>query len=423
MPTPQYHRAKDGSETWKVRFRTGGRGSKATSRTFTSDAGANAFVQLLADVGTKRAVEILDTRQGTTESTPTVAQWCTRHIDALSGVQKDTITKYRSYVENDLGKLASLPITSVTDDDVAAWVNEIAKKLWRGKPASGKTVKNKHGFLSAAFKRAESKGLVPSNPCHGTTLPRTIKEPMTPLTVPEYVRFRDCFAPHWHPLVQTLFETGLRWGETTALQVRDLDLKATDAAGDPAPTLRIERAWKKSGELGPPKSESARRTIALSPELASVLSSATRGHVGQAWVFRNMDGKPVRHATFHDNAWQPAVRLANGEPAQKDGAKRIARRRDAAGNLLLPLDPPIGKRPRIHDSRHSCASWLLAQGVPPTDVQDHLGHESFATTDQLYRHMMPGAPGRVRAALAAAASGGSMAPAEEVTPPAVTGAA
>nr|BFF17096.1 hypothetical protein GCM10025730_06170 [Promicromonospora thailandica] len=243
---------------------------------------------------------------------------------------------------------------------------------------------------------------------------------MTPLTPAEYARFRECFTPYWQPLVQTLFETGLRWGEATALQVRDLDLKATDAAGDPAPTLRIERAWKKSGKIGPPKSERARRTIALSPELAAVLARVTRGRVGQAWVFLNQRGTPVRHATFHDNVWLPAVRLANGEPAQKKGAKRVARRRDADGNVLEPLDPPIGKRPRIHDSRHSCASWLLAQGVPPTDVQDHLGHESFATTDQLYRHMMPGAPGRVRAALAAAAA--QPAAAAGVTQPVAIGA-
>jgi len=249
MPTPEHHRATNGAETWKVRFRLD---RKATSRTFTSDAGANAFVKLLADVGPKRAVEVLDARNTVAEGTLTVEQWCTKHIDALSGVQKDTLDKYRSYVKNDLGKLAAMPITAVMDDDVSAWVNELAKKIWRGKPVSGKTVKNKHGFLSAAFKRAEARGLVPSNPCHGTTLPRTIKEPMTPLAVPEYLRFRESFTPHWQPLVQTLFETGLRWGEATALQVGDLDLKAVDAAGDPAPTLRIERAWKKSGKLGPP---------------------------------------------------------------------------------------------------------------------------------------------------------------------------
>lgn len=402
MPTPELHIAADGTETHKVRFRTGGRGSKATSRTFATDRGANAFAKLLADVGPKRAVEILDARTGVVEGTPTVAQWCERHIDAMSGNQPDTLQKYRAYVRNDLGSLGAMPIDAVDDEMVAAWVNEIAAKVWRGKPASGKTVANKHGFLYAAFERAVKKKLIPVNPCSDTTLPRTVKRPMTPLTVPEYMRFLDCVEPHWQPLVTLLFETGLRWGEATALQVGDLNLQATDALGYPAPTLHVERAWKRNGKLGPPKTARSVRTIAISPELADILGPMIKGRPGAAWVFRNMLGGPVRHATFHDNVWQPAVRLANGEPAQLDGAKRIARRRDANGKILQPLDPPIGKRPRIHDSRHSCASWLLAQGVPPTDVTDHLGHDSFATTDKLYRHMMPSAPGRVRAAIASA---------------------
>ena len=402
MATIEFRRTKDGQEKWKVQFRMGGRGSRNTSKTFNSERGARAFAKLVHDVGPVRAIEILEARTGANEGTPTVAQWCTRHIDGLSGVQADTIAKYRTYVANDLGALAHLPIDAVDEDVIAAWVNQLAAKEWRGKRASGKTIKNKHGFLSAAMGRAVRRKLIPANPCLGTTLPRTVKEPMTPLTVPEYMRFLDCFAPHWQPLVTTLFETGLRWGEATALQVRDLDLQATDAQGYPAPTLRVERAWKRDGKIGPPKSEAARRTIALSPDLADIIGRLIVKRGGEEWVFRNMNGGPVRHATFHDNVWQPAVRLANGEDAQRLGAKRVARRRDANGKILQPLDPPIGKRPRIHDSRHSCASWLLAQGVPPTDVQDHLGHESFATTDRLYRHMMPSAPGRVRAALAMA---------------------
>lgn len=402
MPTPKPHVAGDGSLTYKVQFRMGGRGSKNTSRTFASTRGANAFCKLIADVGVTRALEILDARVGADEGTPTVAQWCTRHIDAMSGNQADTLDKYRSYVRNDLGTLGAMPIDAVDDEMISAWVNEIAAKVWRGKPASGKTVANKHGFLYAAFERAVKKKMIPANPCADTTLPRTVKRPMTPLAVPEYLRFLDCFAPHWQPLVSLLFETGLRWSEATALQIGDLDLQDTDALGYPAPTLKVERAWKRSGKLGPPKTERARRTIALSPDMADVLAPLIKARPGDAWVFLNLRGGPVRHATFHDNVWQPAVRLANGEDAQALGAKRVARRRGADGKVLQPLDPPIGKRPRIHDSRHSCASWLLAQGVPPTDVTDHLGHDSFATTDKLYRHMMPSAPGRVRAALAMA---------------------
>lgn len=395
MATPERHLAKDGeTETWKVRFRLHGR---ATSRTFATSKGGQTFARLLRDVGPQRAVEILDARTGAVEGTPTVEAWCKRHIDLLTAPQPDTLAKYRAYVRNDLGNLRHLPVDAVTHEDVEAWVGALSKA-----GASYKTMKNKHGFLSAVFARAERKGLVAANPCKGTDLPRTERQPMVALSVPEYLRFLDCFTPYWQPLVTTLFETGLRWGEATALRVGDLELEAVDMYGDPAPTLRVERAWKVGGTIGPPKSDASRRTIALSAELGVMLAGLVEGRGGAEYVFRNQAGGPVRHQTFHDNVWLPAVRLANGEPAQKDGAKRVARRRDGSGRIIAPLDPPLGKRPRIHDARHSCASWLLGESVPPTDVQDHLGHESFTTTDQLYRHMMPSAPRRVRAALALA---------------------
>jgi integrase len=46
---------------------------------------------------------------------------------------------------------------------------------------------------------------------------------------------------------------------------------------------------------------------------------------------------------------------------------------------------------RIHDLRHSFISWLLASGVPPKDVQVIAGHAQFATTMDIYAHIMPGA--------------------------------
>jgi integrase len=102
--------------------------------------------------------------------------------------------------------------------------------------------------------------------------------------------------------------------------------------------------------------------------------------------------------------WYPAVRLANGEPAKRDRGKRPGAMLDDQGNKLEPLPKSkwIGKRPRVHDARHTCASWLLAKNVPPTVVQDMLGHESFATTDKLYRHLMPSSRDEVRSAISAA---------------------
>jgi len=42
---------------------------------------------------------------------------------------------------------------------------------------------------------------------------------------------------------------------------------------------------------------------------------------------------------------------------------------------------------RFHDLRHSCASLLLANGVPMKQIQEWLGHSDFSTTANIYAHL------------------------------------
>ncbi len=42
---------------------------------------------------------------------------------------------------------------------------------------------------------------------------------------------------------------------------------------------------------------------------------------------------------------------------------------------------------RYHDLRHSCASLMLANGVPMKQIQDWLGHSDFSTTANIYAHL------------------------------------
>ena len=45
------------------------------------------------------------------------------------------------------------------------------------------------------------------------------------------------------------------------------------------------------------------------------------------------------------------------------------------------------RRIRFHDLRHSCASLLLANGVPMKMIQEWLGHSDFSTTANIYSHL------------------------------------
>jgi integrase len=57
------------------------------------------------------------------------------------------------------------------------------------------------------------------------------------------------------------------------------------------------------------------------------------------------------------------------------------------GSLQVVLE--AAKLPRItfHDLRHSCASLMLAQGVPARVVMEILGHSDVRLTMNLYTHV------------------------------------
>ena len=42
---------------------------------------------------------------------------------------------------------------------------------------------------------------------------------------------------------------------------------------------------------------------------------------------------------------------------------------------------------RFHELSHSCASLMLANGVPMKQIQEWLGHSDFSTTANIYAHL------------------------------------
>ena len=54
--------------------------------------------------------------------------------------------------------------------------------------------------------------------------------------------------------------------------------------------------------------------------------------------------------------------------------------------LLKQADLP---RIRFHDLRHTCATILLARGIPVKQVSEMLGHSDIAITLRVYGHVLP----------------------------------
>ena len=98
-------------------------------------------------------------------STLTVEQWLDRHIDHLTGVDQTTVAKYRAYVRNDLGPVfGDLPLTALTTEHVADWINSMREPDSDGWMPRAKTIANKHGFLAGALNAAVPKHIPANTP-------------------------------------------------------------------------------------------------------------------------------------------------------------------------------------------------------------------------------------------------------------------
>lgn len=363
----------DGTIAHDVRYRHDGR-SRTTS--FDGATGAERWARILRQVGPDEALKLLRIDMG---NLPTVAEYAERYIASKSGVEGKTLDHYRLYLRVSINPvMGELPIDAVLPERIATWINSQVDERY-----AAKTVKNRHGFLSAMFQSAVNDGLIAKNPCARTRLPSSEQREMVFLSPAEFETLYSCIPEFWRPLVRFLAATGCRFGEATALRPADFDLDAR--------TVRISRAWKSSQAkgwyIGPPKTARSRRTISLPLSLIPLLRPLVDSD--REWVFENMHGGPVRQPKFYANTWEPARRLANGKQpfVGADGEEKAAVH--DTDWKRPPVMHPIRKWPRVHDLRHTHASWLINDGVPLNVVQRRLGHESITTTVDTYGHLAP----------------------------------
>jgi len=84
------------------------------------------------------------------------------------------------------------------------------------------------------------------------------------------------------------------------------------------------------------------------------------------------------------------IKLADADLvfSQYDGKPLLP---DSVSQAWRNLARRIGmKGIRLHDARHSHASFMLKQGTHPKIVQERLGHASIQITLDTYSHVAPG---------------------------------
>jgi integrase len=339
---------------WRVANGRGGWSSR--QETFPTQKEAVKFKRQVEQWGGERARELLHRPSRKETASPTFEEYARRYLDPasgqLTGIQDDTRNDYLRTCELSLFPiLGELPIDQITTDEIGQWVTWQEHQPSRRRPGqfiAAKTVKNRHAVLSDILASAGKK-FNTDNPARGAKIKKGIREEPVFLTLDEYYAILAASNPRWRPLFSFLVGSQLRLSEARALTWSDINRN-----GNP-PTVRVSKAWKKGRPevLGPPKSPKSRRTVSLWPALVAELPRS------KGLIFEHPDGGPIPKGTIW-KAWHAAVR--------KSG---------------------IEQRPRLHDLRHTGASWLIAEGIPLPYIQARLGHEKITTTVDVYGHLVP----------------------------------
>lgn len=290
-----------------------------------------------------------------------------RHVEALTGIGNDYRSRFTRELDLHMGPLLDLDFAEVDELAVREWVRGLERK-----GLSPVTIGRLKVQAGAVQRAAIDAGLTMGNPFTKVRVGRRDRDEHTEmvcLSHRHWVRLQAALpAGTYRDLCTVLVGTGLRFGEATALLVGAVDLNATP------PRLHVARAWKSDGanglEIGPPKSARSRRTVKFSTAVADALRPHLEGKRGDELVFTTEAGASIRSSNFHHRVWKPACAKAG-----------------------LP------RRPRVHDLRHTHASWMIAAGRPVSVVSRRLGHESIQTTDRIYTHILPSADDEDVAAL------------------------
>jgi integrase len=290
-------------------------------------------------------------------------------------VKPRTREHYRKLLDaHVLPGLGSLPIVSITPDDVRGW--------YAGLDTATPTLRaHAYGLVRTIMATAASDGKITTNPCHirGAGSTKRVHK-IKPATLPELAALTEAMPAPYRAMILLASWCALRFGELTELRRHDIEFDpATDELR--GGVIRIRRAVVRVGGefvVGDPKSDAGTRDVAIPPHLVPVIEAHLDDHVGRdrnALLFPAQHGGHLAPATLY---------------------RRFYTARAKAGREDL----------RFHDLRHSGAVLAATTGATLAELMGRLGHSTPAAALR-YQHVAGGRDKAIAAALSAMVSGSS----------------
>lgn len=328
---------------YRVRYRKPDH-SQANKRGFRTKRDAELY---LASVEVKKSRgDYIDAAQARATIGELGEQWMTAQTHLKPSSVAVVESAWRLHVRPAWGKRA---IGEIKHSDVQQWVSGLsAGGQGFGKAKSPALVHRCYGILAGILDVAVRDHRLASNPARGVSLPRKVSKEHRYLSHQQLHRLAQASGDN-ATLILVLGYTGVRWGEASALRVKDVDL-----------TRRrlhiVENAVFVRGEVivGSPKTHK-RRSVPFPAFLEAGLRDAVDGKSETDLAFPGRFGEHQTTPTIRQNSWFDKALVA------------------------AELSPMT-----IHDLRHTTASLAVSAGANVKAVQRMLGHASAAMTLDVY---------------------------------------
>lgn len=292
----------------------------------------------------------------------TVASFCDRWLDdvARPRLRPLSFVAYRGVIEHHVRPaIGRVYLHELTPQHVQHMLNDVSAK-----GLAPRTVRNVLRVLHSALETALRWNLVARNVAALVTPPRIPHSEEGFLSPEEAKQFLAVIeGDRLEALYKVALATGLRQGEALGLQWSRVDLAAAVISVTHA--LQVING---KPELVEPKSAASRRLIPV----PTIAIEALHRHRARQIEERLQAGETW------SKEWDLVFTNQIGEPLSSRRLRNEFKAHLTAAGL---------EDKRFHDLRHSCASLLLAQGVPMRVVMEILGHSNIQVTMDVYSHV------------------------------------